>query len=44
MKWIQHYEKPELSDADLKDYLTQSHKIVACGLTKKKQAELGLHL
>jgi predicted DNA-binding protein (MmcQ/YjbR family) len=44
MKWIQHYEKPGLSDVDLKDYLTQSHKIVVRGLTKKKQAELGLHL
>tara|TARA_Y100001934_G_scaffold274274_1_gene366070 strand:+ start:43940 stop:44299 length:360 start_codon:yes stop_codon:yes gene_type:complete len=44
MKWIQHYDKPGLSDEDLKDYITQSHKIVARGLTKKKQAELGLHL
>jgi predicted DNA-binding protein (MmcQ/YjbR family) len=44
MKWIQHYDKPGLTDTDLKDYLTQSYKIVGRGLTKKKQAELGLHL
>lgn len=42
MKWIQHYAAPGLSDAELKDYLTQSHEIVARGLTKKKRAEIGL--
>ena len=42
MKWIQHYAQPGLSDDDLKAYLRESHKIVAQGLTKKKQKELGL--
>ncbi len=42
MKWIQHYAKPGLADADLKDYLRESHRIVALGLSKKKQRELGL--
>ena len=42
MTWIQHYAKPGLSDAELKDYLRQSHRIVAAGLSKKKQRELGL--
>ena len=42
MKWIQHFSKPGLSDADLKDYLRHSHHIVALGLSKKKQRELGL--
>jgi len=42
MKWIQHYTKPGLSDADLKDYLRESHHIVSLGLSKKKQRELGL--
>ena len=42
MSWIQHYEKPGLSDAELKDYLRASHKLVAQGLSKKKQKELGL--
>jgi predicted DNA-binding protein (MmcQ/YjbR family) len=42
MSWIQHYEKPGLSDAELKDYLRQSHRLVAQGLSKKMQKELGL--
>ncbi len=42
MKWIQHYAKPGLTDTELKDYLRESHRIVALGLSKKKQRELGL--
>jgi predicted DNA-binding protein (MmcQ/YjbR family) len=42
MSWIQHYAKPGLSDGELKDYIRQSHRIVAKGLSKKKQRELGL--
>ncbi len=42
MKWIQHYAQPGLSNADLKDYLRQSHLIVSLGLSKKRQRELGL--
>jgi predicted DNA-binding protein (MmcQ/YjbR family) len=42
MKWIQHFEEPGLSDADLRDYLRQSHSIVSQGLSKKKRVELGL--
>lgn len=41
-KWIQHYEAPGLSDNDLQDYITQSHQLVASGLSKKRQRELGL--
>ena len=43
MSWIQHYGEPGLSEADLKDYLRESHRIVSLGLTKKKQRELGLN-
>lgn len=43
MKWIQHYAEPGLSDDDLKLYLTESHRIVSLGLTKKLQKELGLN-
>ena len=44
MKWIQHYNEPELSDHDaLKSYLVESHRIVSLGLTAKKQKELSLH-
>jgi predicted DNA-binding protein (MmcQ/YjbR family) len=28
MKWIQQYAKPGLSDAELRDYIRQSHVIV----------------
>jgi predicted DNA-binding protein (MmcQ/YjbR family) len=42
LKWIQHFAKPGLSDQGLRDYLTQSHAIVAQGLSKRKRAELGL--
>jgi predicted DNA-binding protein (MmcQ/YjbR family) len=42
MKWIQHFAKPGLSDEELRDYLRQSHVIVAQGLSKRKRRELGL--
>ncbi len=41
MKWIQYYDEAGLSDDELKEYLQTSHQIVAGGLTKKKQRELG---
>lgn len=42
MKWLQHYARPGLDDAALRDYLRQSHRLVAAGLTKKSQRALGL--
>ena len=42
MTWIQHYTAPGLSDEDLKLYLQKSHRLVADGLSKKKQREFGL--
>jgi predicted DNA-binding protein (MmcQ/YjbR family) len=42
MKWIQHYAQPGLPDPDLKDYLAESHRLVARGLSKKQQRALGL--
>lgn len=44
LKWIQHHAKPGLSDAELCDYIRQSHAIVSRGLSKKMRAELGLPL
>ncbi|MEL6828584.1 MAG: MmcQ/YjbR family DNA-binding protein [Pseudomonadota bacterium] len=41
-QWIQHYADPGLSDDALKQYIEESHRLVASGLSKKKQAELGL--
>ena len=43
MKWIQHYGRPGLDDRALRDYLSESHRIVSLGLTKKRQRELGLN-
>ncbi len=42
MTWIQHYDAPGLDDEALRDYIRESHRIVASGLTKKRQRELGL--
>jgi predicted DNA-binding protein (MmcQ/YjbR family) len=42
LKWIQHFGKPGLADGDLRDYIRQSHAIVAQGLSKKRRIELGL--
>ncbi len=40
--WIQMYEEPGLSEDELKDYIKGSYDLVAAGLTKKKQKELGI--
>ncbi len=42
MKWIQHYAEPGLSDSELKDFMTASHKLVSLGLAKKVQREFSL--
>ena len=42
MDWLQYYGKHELSNDNLKNYLTLSHSIVSSGLTKKKRREIGL--
>lgn len=42
MKWIQRQTAETMDDDALKDYLSESYRIVAAGLTKKMQQELGL--
>lgn len=42
MKWIQRQTDETMDDAALREYLAESHRIVARGLTKKMQRELGL--
>jgi predicted DNA-binding protein (MmcQ/YjbR family) len=42
MLWIQRTSAASLSDAALKDYLRESHRLVVAGLTKKARRELGL--
>lgn len=41
-KWIQHHCEPYLSKEKLQEYIYDSYVLVARGLTKKKQRELGL--
>ncbi|MBA3857382.1 MAG: hypothetical protein C0507_10785 [Cyanobacteria bacterium PR.3.49] len=40
--WIQHFEKPGLTDQQLKDYIRKSYDLVLEGVSKKKRRELGL--
>jgi predicted DNA-binding protein (MmcQ/YjbR family) len=42
MKWIQHYDTPGLSDAELKTHIKVSYDLVVEKLTKKLRAELKL--
>ncbi|QGM98661.1 MmcQ/YjbR family DNA-binding protein [Methylocystis parvus] len=42
LSWIQHFGSPGLSDDELRDYLRESHCLVASGLTGKKRLELKL--
>lgn len=40
--WVQHYADPGLDDDDLREQLTESHRMIGSALSKKKQRELGL--
>ena len=42
MKWIQRLTAEVMDDAALRDYLAESHRLVAAGLSRKMQRELGL--
>lgn len=42
MKWIQRQTNETMDDAALRDYLAESHRLVAQGLTKKLRREMGL--
>ena len=42
MKWIQRISDDAIDDDGLKDYIAESYRLVARGLTKKMQRELGL--
>ncbi len=43
MKWIQRFGDDSVDEEQLRFYLSESHRIVSLGLTKKKQKELGLN-
>lgn len=42
MKWIQRQTDESMDDAALRDYITESHRLVSAKLTRKVRAELGL--
>ncbi len=42
LTWLQRTDARSLSDAELKDYLRGSHALVAAGLPRKVQRELGI--
>jgi predicted DNA-binding protein (MmcQ/YjbR family) len=42
MKWIQRFSDESLPDDAFRDYLRESHRLVAAGLTRKARKELGL--
>jgi predicted DNA-binding protein (MmcQ/YjbR family) len=42
MKWIQRYDHPGLTDEELQGLITDSHELVALGLSRKKRTALGL--
>ena len=42
LSWIQRFDARSLSDRDLKQYVRQSYALVAAGLPKRIQRELGL--
>lgn len=42
LKWIQHYDRPGLSDDELKAYLRASYEMVAGALPKKTRRQLGI--
>lgn len=43
LKWIQQTDNSIKRDVELQSYLSESHRIVSLGLTKKRQKELGLN-
>jgi predicted DNA-binding protein (MmcQ/YjbR family) len=42
MSWIQRLTDETMPDEALEDYLRESHRLVAAGLTKRARAELRL--
>lgn len=42
MKWIQRFGAESMDDAALRDYLTESHRLVAAKLTRQARKQLGL--
>ena len=43
-QWVHVDKGAEISDADLRTYLREAHRIIAAKLTRKARAELGLDI
>lgn len=43
-KWVQVYQDSDLSDADIRAYIVEAHRLIGAKLTRRAQAELGLAL
>ncbi len=41
MKWVQHYDEPGLSEAELQNHIRASYDMIRDKLTKKLKRELG---
>lgn len=41
-KWIQHFEEPYLPAPKIKEFIYDSYLLVASGLSKKNQREIGI--
>jgi predicted DNA-binding protein (MmcQ/YjbR family) len=42
MKWIQRFSDESMDDKALRDYLRESHRMIAAALPRRVKAELGL--
>lgn len=42
MKWIQQFDRPGLSDAELRDHIEASYRMAIDRMTRKARRELGL--
>jgi predicted DNA-binding protein (MmcQ/YjbR family) len=42
LTWIQRYDHSELGDDKILHYITESHRIIASGFSRRKRSELGL--
>jgi predicted DNA-binding protein (MmcQ/YjbR family) len=40
-KWVQQYDENGLSELELQDHILASYQLIASGLSRKKQAEIG---
>lgn len=43
LKWIQHYEEPGLSDAELAEHVRASYDMIVAKLSKPRRRALGLN-